>query len=122
MEQTIYERNSMTSMVSVMPNQVPEAILALFFGVTKMMLYLGYGPFPVTVANKGLVRDSPTKNVRISGKGHCYRSKGPYPSYTLPETNSLKILIGNTSQPTINFQVLAGSFRKGTLMLVIPWL
>ena len=40
----------MTSMVSVMPNQVPEAILEVFFGVTKMMLYLGYGPFPVTVA------------------------------------------------------------------------
>ena len=26
MEQSIYERNSMTSMISVMPNQVQEAI------------------------------------------------------------------------------------------------
>jgi len=32
----------MTSMVSVMPNQVPEAME----GAAKMMLYLGYGPFP----------------------------------------------------------------------------
>ena len=43
---------------------------------------VGCGPFPVTVANKGLVRDSLLKMVHNPG-GHWNPGKGPYPIYVL---------------------------------------